>query len=87
MEWKEKKMNFQKLKIKKRDLDAKELQTTFFSYDDEIIIKNWIISCRKKFAPFSTKSLVCYDGNINSTFNAKSLKIQLRWPYRFLRRH
>ena len=31
--------------------------------------------------------MVCYAGNLNSAFKAKSLKVQLRWSYLFLRRH
>ena len=48
--------------------------TTFFSENDELIIKNWIISCRKKYAPVSTKSLVCYVGNINLHLKPNLLK-------------
>ena len=88
-EWKDKKNEF--LEIKNKETRFRCNRTTglktFFSEDEEIILKNWIISCRKKFAPVSSKSLVCYAGNLNSAFKEKSLKVKLRWSYRFLRRH
>lgn len=88
-DWKDKKNQSLEIKNKDKRFRCKRTTglTTFFPEDDEIIIKNWIISCRKKYVPVSTKSLVCYAGNINPTFKAKSLKVQLRWSYRFLRRH
>ena len=77
----EKKNEFFEIKNKEKRFRCKRTTclTTFFSEDEEIIIKNWIISYRKKYAQVSTKSLVCYAGNLNSTFKAKSLKVKLRW--------
>ena len=58
-----------------------------FTEEEEYLIKNWIIDCRKKYAPVSTKSLVCYAGSLNEDFKAKNLKVKLRWAYRYLKRN
>ena len=58
-----------------------------FTEEDEALIIIWIIECRKKYAPVSTKSLVCYAGSLNENFKAKNLKVKLRWAYRYLKRN
>lgn len=49
-------------------------------------IKNWIISTQEKHLPLSTKTLICFAGKLNTSFEEKEIKTKLRWAYRFLKR-
>ena len=88
-EWnnKENLLKDQNKKEKRFRCDLKYSIKRSLSEDDEAMIKNWIIDCRNYFAPLSTKSLVCYAGNLNTEFKDKCLKVRYRWAYRYLKRN
>ena len=88
-EWKDKENLLKDINKKEKRLrcDRKYGIKRSLSEDDEAMIKNWIIDCRKHFAPVSTKNLVCYAGNLNTEFKDKCLKVKLRWAYRYLKRN
>jgi len=87
-DWKKKREQLLDVKNKNKQYRCKRTKglNTIFT-EEELIIKNWIVSCRKNYAPVSTKSLICYAGNIKEKFKDKDLNLKLQWAYRFLKRY
>ena len=88
-DWKKKREQLLDVKNKDKQYRCKRTKVlnTIFTEEEELIIKNWIVSCRKNYAPASTKSLICYAGNIKDKFKDKDLNLKLQWAYRFLKRY
>ena len=88
-DWKKKRDQLLDVKNKDKQYRCKRTKglNTIFTEDEELIIKNRIVSCRKNYAPLSTKTLICYAGNIKDKFKDKVLNLKLQKAYRFLKRY
>lgn len=72
-DWRDKKDSLLEVKNKNNKFRCyrENTEKKTFSAEQEETIRNWIISIRSKHIPLSTKSLVCFAGKINDSFEKK----------------